>query len=363
MGTTNAGPQLFSPLEIRGVTIRNRIMVSPMCQYSSVDGFASDWHLVHLGARAVGGAGVVMAEASAVEPEGRISPGDLGIWDDAHIEMLSRITKFIHDMGSVPAIQLAHAGRKASARRPWEGGGPLPEDESPWQTISPSAIPFNEGWPTPREMSKDDITRVVESFAAAAHRAREAGFVMVEIHGAHGYLVHEFLSEHSNKRNDEYGGSFENRSRFALEVVEAVRSEWPEEYPISFRVSATEWVEGGWDVEDSIKLVRVLLDAGVDIVDASSGGNHAQVVPPASPGYQVPFAEQIRRETGALTAAVGLITEPEQAEEILCQGQADIITLGRELLRDPYWPLHAAEALGAEIEWRPQYLRAKPVHK
>lgn len=335
-------------------------MVSPMCQYSSDDGFANDWHLVHLGARAVGGAGIVMAEATAVEPEGRISPGDLGIWDDAHVEMLSRITAFISEMGAVPAIQLAHAGRKASARRPWEGGGPLQKHEGAWQTVAPSPIPFNEGWPEPAELSRDDIQRIVASFASATRRAREAGFALIEIHGAHGYLTHEFLSEYSNRRDDEYGGSFENRSRFAMETVEAVRSEWPAENPLAFRVSSSEWVEGGWDIEDSVRLTKQLLDAGIDIIDASSGGNHAHVVPPAAPGYQVPFAEQIRRETGAITAAVGIITEPEQAENILAQGQADIINMGRELLRDPYWPLRAAEVLGTEIEWRPQYLRARP---
>lgn len=360
MGTSNQHPLLFTPLELRGITSRNRIMVSPMCQYSSEDGFANDWHLVHLGTRAVGGAGVVMAEATAVEPEGRISPGDLGIWDDAHIEMLSRITAFISEMGAVPAIQIAHAGRKASSRRPWEGGGPLPENEGAWQTVAPSPVPFDDTRPAPVELSRDDIQRLVASFAAAARRAREAGFTMVEIHGAHGYLVHEFLSEYSNRREDEYGGSFDNRSRFAIEVAQAVRSEWPAEYPLAFRVSATEWVEGGWDVEDSVRLTRLLLDAGVDIIDASSGGNHSHVVPPAAPGYQVPFAEQIRRETGAITAAVGIITRPEQAEDILAQGQADIINMGRELLRDPYWPLRAAEVLGTEIEWQPQYLRAKP---
>ena len=359
MTQTDGRPLLFTPLTIRGTTLPNRIMVSPMCQYSATDGFANDWHLVHLGARAIGGAGLVMTETTSVEPDGRISPWDLGIWDDAHVEMLSRIATFIRDLGVIPAIQIGHAGRKASQRRPWEGGGPLPPGPPGWQTVSASAIPFDEGWPVPRELTRDEIQRVIASFGAAARRAREAGFVIVEVHGAHGYLVNQFLSKHSNTRDDEYGGSFENRARFAREVVEVVRAEWPDEYPVSVRISAVDWAEDGWGVEQSIKLVRILQAAGADIIDVSSGGNRAQVSPPTEPGYQVPFSEQIRRATGAITAAVGLITKPEHAETILQQGQADIIALGREFLRDPQWPLRAADALGTDFDWRPQYVRAK----
>lgn len=353
-------PHLFTPLKIRGVTLPNRIMVSPMCQYSSTEGFANDWHLVHLGARAVGGAGLVMTETSAVERDGRISPWDLGIWDDAHIEMLAQITAFLREHGTVPAIQIGHAGRKASQRRPWDGGGPLHPDESPWQTIAPSAIPFDDGWHTPREMTRDEIKRVVESFRAAARRAREAGFVMVEVHAAHGYLVNAFLAENSNTRTDAYGGSFENRLRFAREVIAAVRDEWPDEYSVSVRISATDWSEDGWGIEESIALTHALQELGVDIIDVSAGGNQAGVRPPTGPGYQTPFAKKIRQATGAITAAVGLITEPQHAETILHNGEADIVALGRELLRKPHWPLEAAQALGADLDWQPQYRRAKP---
>lgn len=360
MHEANDHPLLFTPLQIRGVTLPNRIMVSPMCQYSSSEGFATDWHLVHLGARAVGGAGIVMTETSAVERDGRISPWDLGIWDDAHIDMLSRITTFMTGHGAIPAIQIGHAGRKASQRRPWDGGGPLHQDESPWATIAPSALPFDDGWPAPQEMSLDDIQRVIDAFRAAARRAREAGFVIIEVHAAHGYLLNAFLSEHSNTRTDGYGGSFENRIRFACEVVAAVRAEWPDEYPVSVRISATDWAEGGWGIDSSIALVQALKELGTDIIDVSSGGNRAGVTVPNEPGYQVPLAEKVRQETGMTTAAVGLITESEQAETILQQGQADIIALGREFLRKPYWPLEAARALAVDTGWQPQYLRAKP---
>lgn len=363
MHETSDRPLLFTPLQVRGVTLPNRIMVSPMCQYSSSEGFATDWHLVHLGARAVGGAGLVMTETSAVERDGRISPWDLGIWDDAHIDMLSRVTAFLSGHGTVPAIQVGHAGRKASQRRPWEGGGPLNQDASPWTTIAPSPIAFDEGWHVPREMSVDDIQRVVESFRAAARRARQAGFVTIEIHAAHGYLLNAFLSGHSNSRADEYGGSFENRIRFPREVIAAVREEWPEDYPLSVRISATDWAPGGWGIEESVAFAKELREIGVDIIDVSSGGNRAGVTPPTEPGYQVPLAESIRKETGMTTAAVGLITEPEHAEQILQQGQADIIALGREFLRKPYWPFEAAAALGEDLPWRPQYARAKPGHR
>ena len=353
-------PLLFTPLQIRGMTLPNRIMVSPMCQYSSTEGFATDWHLVHLGSRAVGGAGIVMTEISAVERDGRISPWDLGIWDDAHVGMLSRITTFMSEQGTVPAIQIGHAGRKASQRRPWEGGGPLSQGESPWTTIGPSALPFDDNWHTPQAMSREEIRRVIDSFRAAARRAREAGFVIIEVHAAHGYLLNAFMAKNSNTRTDAYGGSFENRIRFPCDVVAAVRDEWPEDFPVSVRISATDWAVGGWGIDESIALTHALQELGVDIIDVSSGGNQAGVTVPNEPGYQVPLAEQIRRETGVTTAAVGLITEPEQAETILQCGQADIIALGREFLRKPYWPLEAAAALGVDLEWLPQYRRAKP---
>lgn len=355
-----ARPRLFSPLTIRGLTLPNRIMVSPMCQYSAEEGFANDWHLVNLGTRAVGGAGLVMTETVAVERDGRISPWDLGLWDERHVEMLSRITAFIESQGSVPAIQIGHAGRKASQRRPWEGGGPLAPEEGAWQTIAPSAIPLEPDWPVPVAMTLEDIARVINSFRVAARRALAAGFKVLELHGAHGYLINSFLGEQSNQREDAYGGSFENRIRFALEVVEAVRQEWPEELPLFMRISATDWAPGGWGHEESVALAREVAARGVDVIDASSGGNVAGVTIPNEAGYQVPGAEAVRREAGVMTAAVGLITEPEHAEAILAEGKADIIALGRELLRNPYWPLQAAAALGADHPWPPQYLRAKP---
>jgi 2,4-dienoyl-CoA reductase-like NADH-dependent reductase (Old Yellow Enzyme family) len=349
---------LFSPLTIRGVTFRNRIAVSPMCEYSSDDGFANDWHLVHLGSRAVGGAGLAITEAAAVESRGRISAADLGIYRDEHIEMLARITRFIREQGGVPGIQIAHAGRKASTRVPWEGGAVVPESEGGWQAVAPSPIAFRPGEPSPAELTKPEIRATVEAFAAAARRAVAAGFQVVEIHAAHGYLIDEFLSPLSNRRADEYGGAFDGRIRFALEVAAAVRAAWPDSLPLFMRISAVDWVEDGWQIEESVELARRLRPLGVDLIDCSSGG----VVPYAKvqlgPAYQTPFAERIRRESGILTGAVGLITEPHQADAIVRTGQADIVLLAREFLRDPYWPLHAAKALGAAAAIPKQYGRA-----
>jgi 2,4-dienoyl-CoA reductase-like NADH-dependent reductase (Old Yellow Enzyme family) len=351
--------QLFSPLRIRDIVFRNRIAVSPMCQYSSEDGFANDWHFVHLGSRAVGGAALVMAEASAVEARGRISPADLGIWKDEHIQPLARIAAFVRGQGAVAGIQLAHAGRKASTHVPWEKGGSfLHESEGGWRTVAPSPIPFRETDAPPLELSQAQIRGIVEAFAAAARRALAAGFQVVEIHGAHGYLINEFLSPLANHRRDEYGGSFENRIRFALEVARAVRGEWPDSLPLFIRISASDWVEGGWAIEDSVKLASILKPLGVDLVDCSSGGlvPYAKIEP--RPGFQVPFAERIRREAGILTGAVGMITEPEQANRIIREGRADVTFLARQFLRDPYFPLHAAKVLGIELAPPVQYQRA-----
>ncbi len=354
-------PDLFDPLALRGVTFRNRIGTSPMCQYSCEDGFASDWHLVHLGSRAVGGAGLVIAEATAVTPDGRISPSDLGLWSDAHIPMLARITSFIDAHGAVPGIQLAHAGRKARTAVPWAGEGPVGAADGGWSPIwAPSPIPFAEGWQVPRELSVDGIATVVDAFAAAARRAFDAGFRTLEIHAAHGYLLHEFLSPLSNRRTDLYGGSFENRTRIVHQVVEAVRREWPERYPLFVRISATDWLEGGWDLEQSVGLARLLRRSGVDLIDCSSGGIARGAKIPLAPGYQVPFAARIRREAEIATAAVGLITEPAQGGDIVAEGHADLVLMARQLLREPYFPLHAARALGREGPWPKQYLRAKP---
>ncbi len=350
---------LFTPLGIRGVHFRNRVGVSPMCQYSSVDGFTSDWHLVHLGSRAVGGAGLVVVEATAVTPEGRISPGDLGIWSDAHVEGLARCTRFVEEHGAVPGIQLAHAGRKASTAPPWLGGKPLPVEEGGWRPVlAPSGIPFAPGWPEPESLDAEGIRAVVEAFADGARRARDAGFRVVEVHAAHGYLLHQFLSPLSNRRDDAYGGSFENRTRLVREVCEAVRAEWPEELPLFVRISATDWAEGGWDVEQSVALCEALRPLGVDLVDCSSGGLVPGAKIPVGPGYQATFAERVRRGAGIATAAVGLITDPRQADEIVRDGRADLVLLARQLLRDPYWPLHAARHLGVEVEWPAQYRRA-----
>ena len=351
---------LFDPFPVRGVRLSNRIVVSPMCQYSSQDGFANDWHFVHLASRAIGGAGLVFTEATAVSPEGRISPQDLGIWDDRHVEALARIVRFIHQQGSVAGIQLAHAGRKASTRRPWEGGGKIGEDEGGWpeNVWGPSAVPFSETYPQPRELSESGIAKVLSDFAAAARRDRAAGFRVIEIHAAHGYLLHEFLSPLSNRRTDRYGGSFENRTRIVRETIAAVRKDWPEQLPLFMRISATDWVEGGWDVDQAVELARQVKPLGVDLLDCSSGGTAPKAVIPMGPGYQTPFAERIRREVGIPTGAVGLITDPFQADHVIRSAQADVVILARAMLRDPYWPLTAARALGQTISWPAQYLRA-----
>ena len=352
---------LFEPLAIRGVTFPNRVFVSPMCEYSSRDGFANDWHFVHLGTRAVGGAGLVFTEATAVTPEGRISPEDLGIWKDDHVEMLSRIVRFMHEQGAVAGMQLAHAGRKASTYRPWSGNGAVPEAEGGWQNVlAPSAVAFADNYPQPLEMSTADINACIAAFADAAKRAHTAGFRVIEIHAAHGYLIHEFLSPLSNQRSDQYGGSFENRARFVKEITQAIRNVWPEQLPLFTRISATDWTAGGWDIEQSIELARLLKPLGVDLIDCSSGGNVATAKIPIGPGYQTPFAERIRKEANILTAAVGMITSATQAEHIVGSGQADAVLLARELLRDPYFPMRAARELGQEITWPAQYLRAGP---
>jgi 2,4-dienoyl-CoA reductase-like NADH-dependent reductase (Old Yellow Enzyme family) len=350
---------LFSPISIRDLTLPNRIAVSPMCQYSSRDGFANDWHLVHLGSRAVGGAGLVFTEAAAVLPEGRITPNDLGIWKDDHIAQLAKIVDFLHRQGSHAAIQLAHAGRKASMQRPWEGERLLSPSEDGWTDVAaPSTVPFNDDYAKPHELDTVGITKVTEAFAAAARRALAAGFDIVEIHSAHGYLLHEFLSPLSNRRTDRYGGSFENRIRLLVETVDAIRAEWPQSRPLFVRISAVEWTDGGWDLDQSVALARVLKQHGVDLVDVSSGGNVSGATIPSGPGYQVPFAERIRSEADILTAAVGQITSPAQADQIIRNGQADLVLLARQMLRDPYWPLHAAQELGVSISWPAQYLRA-----
>jgi len=352
---------LFAPLKIRDVMLPNRIAVSPMCEYSSDDGFANDWHLVHLGSRAVGGAGLVFAEATAVEASGRISAADLGIWKDEHIDFLRRITAFIKSQGAVPGTQLAHAGRKASTKVPWEGGAVIPPDQpGGWLPVAPSPIPFREGDPIPHELSRAEIRGIVDAFVAAAKRALAAGFEVIEIHGAHGYLINEFLSPLSNHRTDEYGGSFENRVRFGSEIVTALRRELPESVPLFLRISATEWVDGGWTIDDSVELARRVGRLGVDLIDASSGGNAPNAKVPLGPGYQVPFADRIRKETGILTGAVGLITDPAQADSIIRAGQADLVLLAREFLRDSYFPMHAAQALGQVVLSPKQYLRAFP---
>jgi 2,4-dienoyl-CoA reductase-like NADH-dependent reductase (Old Yellow Enzyme family) len=352
---------LFDPLSVRDVKFANRAFVSPMCEYSSTDGFANDWHFVHLGSRAVGGAGVVLTEATAVLPEGRISPQDLGIWSDDHIEELARIVRFIDGQGSVAGMQLAHAGRKASTYRPWDGNGTIPESEGGWkEVVAPSAVAFAESYPQPKALSIEGIQKVVAAFADAARRASDAGFRVIELHAAHGYLVHEFLSPLSNQRTDAYGGSFENRTRIVREVIAAVRRVWPERYPLFMRISATDWVDGGWDIQQSVELSRQVKELGVDLIDCSSGGNVATAKIPVGPGYQTRFAEEIRRSCDILTGTVGMITSPIQAEHILATGQADAVILAREMLRDPYWPLRAARELGQEIAWPVQYLRAAP---
>ena len=351
---------LFTPLQLREVTLRNRIAVSPMCQYSADQGRASDWHLVHLGSRAVGGAGMVIFEATAVEARGRISAADLGIWEDAQIEPLARVVRFIEAHGAVSCLQLAHAGRKASVRAPWDAGGtPRPVSEGGWPVVGPSPIPFAPDHPAPAPFDADGIREVVRAFVAAAERALQAGFRAVEVHAAHGYLLHQFLSPLSNQRTDAYGGSLENRTRLAREVVAAVRAAWPERLPLLVRISATDWAEGGWNLDDSVVLARSLRALGADLVDTSSGGLVPNARVPAAPGYQAVFSERIRREAGVPTGAVGLITSAEQAEHVLSTGQADLVLLARQILRDPYWPLHAARRLRVEVPWPKQYLRAK----
>ncbi len=350
---------LFSPLTIRSVTFRNRIGVSSMCQYSSRDGFATDWHLVHLGSRAVGGAGLVMTEATAVEARGRISPADLGIWDDAHVPGLRRVTEFIAAHGAVPGIQLAHAGRKASTDAPWLGGRPVPLDDGGWPIVAPSALAFDKGYQTPGALDQNEIQGVVDAFQAAARRARDAGFRVAEIHAAHGYLLHQFLSPLSNRRQDEYGGSYDNRTRLLQAVCRAVRREWPADLPLFVRISATDWAEGGWRAEDSVALAHHVSSSGIDLIDCSSGGIAPNIAIPIGPGYQVPFSQRIKDTVPMLTAAVGLITSPAQADQVIRNEQADLVLLAREMLRDPYWPLHAARALGQEAPWPNQYLRAK----
>ena len=358
-GRESGTAHLFSPLPLRGLVIRNRVAVSPMCQYSSTDGLATDWHLVHLGSRAVGGAGLVMTEATAISPEGRISPQDLGIWGDNHIEPMARIVRFIRGQGAASGIQLAHAGRKASTKRPWEGGAPLTAGEGAWKPVGPGPLPFSEGYPIPRELDEQGIKMVVHQFQEAARRAVAAGFDVIEIHSAHGYLLHSFLSPLTNQRKDRYGGSLNNRMRLLLEVVGAIRTVIAEQMPLFVRISASDWVEGGWDIAQAATLGSELKAAGVDLVDCSSGGAVPHVKITVEPGYQVPFAERIRKGAKIATAAVGVITDPEQAEAIIQSGQADLIMMGRALLRRPYWPLHAARSLGQGIDWPAQYLRAR----
>jgi 2,4-dienoyl-CoA reductase-like NADH-dependent reductase (Old Yellow Enzyme family) len=351
---------LFEPLALRDVELRNRVMVAPMCQYSATaDGVATDWHQVHYGSFAVGGAALVVFEATAVEARGRISPGDLGLWSDAQVEGLARIARFVAGQGAVPAIQLAHAGRKASVAAPWEGGGFLAPNQGGWTVVAPSAVPFGPAAPTPRALAAEELAGLVTAFRAAAARAREAGFRALELHAAHGYLLHQFLSPLSNRRDDRYGGAFENRIRLVLQTVEAIRREWPERLPLLVRLSATDWAANGWNVDESVELSRRLLRNGVDLVDCSSGGLVPDAAVPVAPGYQVPFAARIRREAGIPTAAVGLITDPAQAEGILRDGAADLIAFARELLRDPRFPQRAARALGVDLPWPPQYQRAK----
>ncbi len=350
---------LFSPFKIKDITLKNRIVISPMCQYSSVDGFANDWHLVHLGSRAVGGAALIIQEATAVSPEGRISPDDMGIWKDEHIEKLRQITDFIHSQNSFAGIQLAHAGRKASFPAPWKGKHQIKLADGGWQGVAPSPVPYYENDEPPMELTIESIQNVILDFKRAAERALKAGYKVIEIHAAHGYLIHEFLSPMSNFRQDEYGGSFENRIRLLLEIIEKVQEVWPENLPLFVRISATDWVENGWNENDSARLGKVLLEKGVDLVDASSGANVAAVKIPLKPGYQVPFAEKIRKESGIATGAVGLITSAKQAEEILSEGKADLIFIARASLRDAYFPQNAAQELGEDFEWKKQYERGK----
>ncbi|MFE3868328.1 NADH:flavin oxidoreductase/NADH oxidase [Flavobacterium sp. LS2P90] len=351
--------KLFSPLQIKNITLKNRIVISPMCQYSATDGFANDWHLVHLGSRASGGAGLIIQEATSVSPEGRISPGDLGLWKDEQMDKMKIINHFILSQNAVPGIQLAHAGRKASSASPWEGGRKIDAALGGWDTVAPSAVGYYENEKPPIALDKSGIQKVVSDFSSATKRAVQAGFQVMEIHAAHGYLLHQFLSPLSNFRTDEYGGSFENRIRLTLEVVEAVQSEWTKELPLFIRISATDWAEGGWNIEESVQLSKILKEKGVDLIDVSSGGAVSYQQIPLGPNYQVPFAEQIKKEVGISTGAVGLITEATQAEEIIASGKADLVLFARESLRNPNLGLTFAHDLDAEIQWPKQYERAK----
>lgn len=351
---------LFSPFQMRSLTLRNRIFVAPMCQYSCHDGLPDNWHLVHLGSRAVGGAALVMAEATAVTPDGRISPGDCGLWNDAQVNAFVPIAQFIKAQDAVPAIQLGHAGRKASVQPPWQGGVTVNETDGGWRPCAPSQIPFSSTSAEPRELSSDDLDQICTSFERAAHRALQAGFQVVEVHMAHGYLLHQFLSPLSNQRRDKFGGSLENRMRFPLQVARRVREVWPQELPVLVRISATDWVDGGWGLEQSLEFCTRLKELGIDLIDCSSAGLVPDAVIPAAPGFQVPLAAKIREEVGIAIGAVGLITAPVQAEQIVATGLADVVFLARELLRDPYWPMHAAQALKSEHPWPVQYERAKP---
>ncbi len=352
--------KLFSPLTIKDITFRNRIAISPMCQYTAVDGFGNDWHMVHLGSRAVGGASLVIQEATSVSPEGRISPGDLGLYNDEQIDKLKSINSFIHQHGAVAGIQLAHAGRKASCAIPWKGVKQLKANEGGWTTVAPTALVFNPEDDAPKELDLDGIKKVINDFKVATRRSVDAGYKLVEIHAAHGYLIHQFLSPLSNHRTDNYGGSFENRIRLLLEIVKAVQTEWPQSLPLFVRISATDWAENGWNIAEAVQLSEILKKEGVDLIDCSSGGLVPYQKIQLGPGYQVSFAEQIRKDTGILTGAVGLITDAQQAEDILVKGQADLILIARASLRDPYFALHAAKILGDDIEWPLQYKRAKP---
>ena len=350
---------LFSPFKIRNLELKNRIVVSPMCQYSATDGVPNDWHLVHLGSRAVGGAGVVMVEATGVEPDGRISPGDLGIWSDKQVQEFKKITSFIKSQNSIPAIQIAHAGRKASTHIPWQGHGKVSESDGGWTPVAPSAVKYSENYPQPKELTKSEILKLKDKFVSATKNALTAGFQIVEIHMAHGYLLNEFLSPLTNKRSDEYGGSLENRMRFPLEVAAAMREIWPKDLPVFVRISATDWVEGGWTLEDSVVFAKKLKEIGIDLVDTSSGGTSPEQKIKIGAGYQVHLSDGVKKGAGIATGAVGIITEAKQAEDILQNKQADLIFIARELLRDPYWPLHAARELGVDVPWPNQYLRAK----
>jgi len=359
MSNPKTSVPLFEPLQIRDIQFRNRVFVSPMCQYSCVDGFANDWHLVHLGSRAVGGAAAVIVEATAVEAIGRISPADMGLWKDQQIEPFTRITRFIKQQGAVPGIQIAHAGRKASTDAPWRGGKPLlTAEQEGWQPVAPSPLAFDSGYQVPRELTIEEIHGIVRAFASSAKRAVDAGFEVLELHNAHGYLAHEFLSPLSNARTDQYGGSLENRMRFSLAIVDAVREVWPEKLRLFLRISASDWTEGGWTAEDSVALAEAAKERGVDLIDCSSGGNVPKAAIPVKPGYQVQFAAKVKNEAGVMTGAVGMITDAEQANDIIQNGQADVVLLAREFLREPYWPLKAAKQLGATVKVAEQYGRA-----